>query len=150
MPGGLWEIAKPLLPPAKVRPQGGGTQNAPDEAVFAAIVYVLASGCAWRTLPPCFGISKPTAHRRFLIWSQTGVWGRLHQALDKLADKGLLDLSRIVLDSAHVWTKKGRTHRSEPPWTGAGRVPRCTSCPTAPDCPSWSASQPVTPTTARG
>ncbi|MBC9719716.1 IS5/IS1182 family transposase, partial [Streptomyces sp. TRM66268-LWL] len=25
VPDGLWEIAKPLLPPSKVRPQGGGT-----------------------------------------------------------------------------------------------------------------------------
>ncbi|MFD5721566.1 IS5 family transposase [Streptomyces sp. NPDC127036] len=28
-----------------------------------------------RALPPCFGISKSTAHRRFLIWSRAGVWG---------------------------------------------------------------------------
>ncbi|MBL1285465.1 IS5/IS1182 family transposase, partial [Streptomyces sp. For3] len=25
VPDGLWEIAEPLLPPSKVRPQGGGT-----------------------------------------------------------------------------------------------------------------------------
>ncbi|MEV5201154.1 transposase [Streptomyces sp. NPDC053720] len=48
-----------------MRPQGGGTQDTPDETLFAAIVYVLASGCAWRALPPCFGISKcPQAPRR--------------------------------------------------------------------------------------
>jgi hypothetical protein len=29
-----------------VRPQGGGTQDTPDETLFAAIVYVLMSGCA--------------------------------------------------------------------------------------------------------
>ncbi|MFI6484925.1 IS5 family transposase [Nonomuraea sp. NPDC050663] len=104
----MWEIVRPLLPPALVRPQGGGTQNTPDEAVFAAIVYVLVSGCAWRALPPCFGISKSTAHRRFLIWSRAGVWARLHQVvLDKLAVAELLDLSRVVLDSAHVRAKKG-------------------------------------------
>ncbi|WP_405378942.1 MULTISPECIES: IS5 family transposase [Streptomyces] len=108
VPDGLWEIARDLLPSSRVRPQGGGTQNAPDEAVFAAIVYVLTSGCAWRHLPPCFGISKSTAHRRFLIWSRAGVWGRLHRAvLDELAASGLLDLSRVVLDSAHVRAKKG-------------------------------------------
>ncbi|WP_435842562.1 transposase [Streptomyces laurentii] len=26
--------------------------------LFAAIIYVLVSGCAWRALPPCFGVSK--------------------------------------------------------------------------------------------
>ncbi|MFF1373640.1 IS5 family transposase [Streptomyces virginiae] len=107
-PDGLWEIAEPLIPPSKVRPQGGGTQDTPDETLFAAIIYVLVSGCAWRSLPPCFGISKSTAHRRFLIWSRAGVWGRLHEEiLHRLDDAGLLDLSRAVLDSAHVRAKKG-------------------------------------------
>jgi transposase len=112
VPEGLWELARPLLPPSRVRPQGGGTQNAPDEAVFAAIVYVLTSGCAWRHLPPCFGISKSTAHRRFVIWSRAGVWGRLHRAvLDELAAHDLIDLSRVVLDSAHMRAKKrANTH----------------------------------------
>jgi transposase len=86
VPEGLWELARPLLPRSRVRPQGGGTRNSPDEAVFAAIVYVLRSGFAWRHLPLCFGISKSTAHRRFVIWSRAGVWGRLHRAvLDELA-----------------------------------------------------------------
>jgi transposase len=113
---GLWEIAEPLIPSSKARVQGGGTQETPDETLFAAIIYVLVSGCAWRALPPCFGISKSTAHRRFLIWSKAGVWGRLHEAiLHRLHDEGLLDLSRAVLDSAHIRAKKrGRTHRSEP------------------------------------
>nr|WP_283112284.1 transposase [Streptomyces halobius] len=47
---------------------GGGTQDMPDETAFAAIAYLLGSGCAWRALPPCFGISKSAAHRRFMIW----------------------------------------------------------------------------------
>ncbi|CAK7282789.1 hypothetical protein SGPA1_20764 [Streptomyces misionensis JCM 4497] len=35
--------------PSKVRPQGGRTQDASDETLFAAIVYVLVSG--WRLAP---------------------------------------------------------------------------------------------------
>ncbi|WP_344500903.1 IS5 family transposase [Streptomyces enissocaesilis] len=108
VPDGLWEIAEPLIPPARVRPQGGGVANIDDEAVFAAIIYVLVSGCAWRALPPCFGASKSTVHRRFLIWSRAGVWGRLHQKVLELLDgHGLVDLSRAVLNSAHVRAKKG-------------------------------------------
>ncbi|WP_190144653.1 IS5 family transposase [Streptomyces glebosus] len=96
VPDGLWEIAKPLIPPSRVRSQGGGTQDTSDETVFAAIIYVLVSGCAWRALPPCFGISKSTAP------------GRLHEAvLHRLDDAGLIDVSRVVLDSAHVRAKKG-------------------------------------------
>lgn len=52
------EFAKPLTPPPKVRPQGGRTQDTPDETLFTTIIYVLVSGCAWRVLPPCFGISN--------------------------------------------------------------------------------------------
>ncbi|GGQ34102.1 hypothetical protein GCM10010249_60590 [Streptomyces roseolilacinus] len=119
VPDGLWEIAKPLIPPSKVRPQGGGTQDTPDETLFAAIIYVLVSGCAWRALPPCFGVSKSTAHRRFLIWSRAGVWGRLHEEiLHRLNDASLLDLSRAVLDSAHVRTKRGTNSQVRAPWTG--------------------------------
>jgi transposase len=33
VPDGLWEIAEPLIPPSKVRPQGGGTQDTPDETL---------------------------------------------------------------------------------------------------------------------
>ncbi|MFI8007897.1 IS5 family transposase [Streptomyces sp. NPDC086010] len=95
VPDGLCEIARPLLPPARVRPQGGGVANIDDEAVFAAIVYVLVSGCAWRALPPCFGAFKSTVHRRFVIWSRAGVWGRLHQEILQLLDeRDLIDLSR--------------------------------------------------------
>ena len=73
-----------------------GRRNAghSDETLFAAIIYVLVSGCAWRVLPPCFGISKSTAPRRFLIWSRAGVWGRLHEAiLHRLDDAGLIDVT---------------------------------------------------------
>ncbi len=88
--------------------RGGGVANIDDEAVFAAIIYVLVSGCAWRALPPCFGASKSTVHRRFLIWSRAGVWGRLHQKVLELLDgQNLVDLSRAVLDSAHVRAKRG-------------------------------------------
>jgi transposase len=108
VPAGFWEVARPSLPAVPVRPQGGGKQPAPDEAVFAAVVYVLVSGCAWRSLPPCFGVSKSTAHRWFVNWTRAGVWDRLHRTvLDALEGCGLLDLSRVVTDSAHVRAKKG-------------------------------------------
>lgn len=91
-------------------------------AVFAAIIYALAGGCAWRALPPRFGASKSTVHRRFLNWSRAGVWGRLHQKVLELLDgQGLVDLSRAVLDSAHP-KKRGTCHRRLSP--GYERHPR--------------------------
>lgn len=149
VPEGLWEIARPLLPPARVRPQGGGVANIDDGAIFAAIIYVLVSGCAWRALPPCFGASKSTVHRRFLIWSRAGLWARLHaKILQLLDDEGLLDLSRVVPDSAHVRAQKGAHLQARVPWTGANPAPRCTSCPMRRAGPSAWRSPRRTPTTA--
>ena len=84
-------------------------EGAGDQIPQAGQVRRYCGGAdAWRALPPCFKISKSTSHRRFVIWSRAGVWGQLHQAvLDKLAARDLLDLSRVVLDSAHVRAKKG-------------------------------------------
>lgn len=66
VPDGLWEIAEPLIPPSKVRPQGGGTQDTPDETLFAAIIYALVSGCPDLVKSRCLGrtISWLTGYRR--------------------------------------------------------------------------------------
>ncbi|WP_327425725.1 IS5 family transposase (plasmid) [Streptomyces sp. NBC_01527] len=83
VPDGLWEIARPLIPADRVRPQGGGKQNTPDEMLFAA---------------------------------RAGVWGRLHEAVvHRLDGAGLVDVSRVVLDSAHVRAKKGGEHTGPSP-----------------------------------
>ncbi|MEY9988564.1 transposase [Streptomyces sp. V4I8] len=56
-----------------------------------------------------------------MIWSRAGVWGRLHEAvLHRLDDAGLIDVSRMVLDSAHVRAKKGANSQVRAPWTGVG------------------------------
>jgi transposase len=80
-PDGLCEIVEPLLPPQRERPQGGGTRYVDDRAVFTAVVYVLTTGCAWRHLSAEFGVSKATAHRRFVAWTEAGLWRRLHRAV---------------------------------------------------------------------
>ena len=92
VPDGLWEIVKPLIPLQRERPQGGGTRYIEDQAVFAAVVYVLTTGCAWRHLPAKFGVSKATAHRRFVEWTEAGLWRRLHRAvLDRLGEQAAID-----------------------------------------------------------
>jgi transposase len=107
VPDGLWDIVEPLLPPQPERPQGGGTRYRDDRAVFTAIVYVLTTGCAWRHLPAEFGVSKATAHRRFVAWTQAGLWRRLHRAvLDRLGEQAAIDWSRAVVDAASVRATK--------------------------------------------
>jgi transposase len=108
VPDELWALAEPLIPRFAARPQGGGTAPVDDRVVFTAIVFVLTSGCAWRMLPPSFGVTMPTAHRRFAEWTKAGLWRRLHRAvLDELGSQGLIDWSRAVLDGASVRAKKG-------------------------------------------
>lgn len=75
VPDELWEIVESLLPEFTARRQGGGTAPVGQRAVFTAVVYVLTSGCAWRMLPDQFGVSVPTAHRRFTIWIGRGCGG---------------------------------------------------------------------------
>ena len=107
VPEGLWEIVEPLLPPQRDRPQGGGTRYVEDRAVFTAVVYVLTSRCAWRHLPAEFGVSKATAHRRFVASTRAGLWRRLHRAvLDRLGEQAAIDRSRAVVDAASVRAKK--------------------------------------------
>jgi len=108
VPDELWELVEPLLPEFRARPQGGGVSPVDQRAVFTAVVYVLTSGCAWRMLPPSFGVTVPTAHRRFTVWTRAGVWRRLHQVvLDELGAEGLIDWSRAVVDGASVRAKRG-------------------------------------------
>lgn len=108
MPDELWALVEPLIPRFEPRPQGGGTAPVDDRAVFTAIVFVLTSGCAWRMLPPSFGVSVPTAHRRFSEWTTACLWRKLHRAvLDELGGQGMIDWSRAVCDGASVRAKKG-------------------------------------------
>ena len=108
VPDELWEQVQPHLPAFRPCPQGGGTAPLPDRQVFTAIAYVLTSGCAWRDLPPSFGVPFQTAHRRFTQWTKAGVWPRLHRAvLDELGGQGLIDWSRAIADAACVRAKKG-------------------------------------------
>jgi transposase len=108
VPDGLWEITEPLIPTTPKRAQGGGIQRVGDRQVFAAIVFVLTTGCAWRHLPPTFGVSHQTAHRRFTEWSEAALWAKLHRAvLDRLGAQGEVDWSRAIVDAASMRAKKG-------------------------------------------
>lgn len=84
----LWSRVEPLLPRRnpragpkrkyRRRPGGGRKSIAPRE-VFAAIVYVLRTGCQWKALPKSFG-SASAIHHYFQQWRQAGFFLRLWQA----------------------------------------------------------------------
>jgi transposase len=91
--------------------------------VFTPVVYVLTSGCAWRHLPPTFGTSSATAHRRFTVWTEVGLWRRLHRAvLDELGARGDVDWTSAIDDAASVRAKRGIADRAEPGQSAAIRA----------------------------
>ncbi|MFI2511703.1 IS5 family transposase [Streptomyces sp. NPDC018972] len=99
-PDALWELFQRVVPPAPVRPQGGGRRRHGDREVLAAIIFVATSGYTWNQLPPGFGPSGVTAFRRFTEWSQARVWAKLHRlVLDELGARGDLDWSRCAINS---------------------------------------------------
>lgn len=105
VPDRLWEMFQQVAPAAPTRPQGGGRRRYGDREVLAAIVFVATTGCAWRRLPPVFGPSGPTAHRRFTEWSQARVWVGLRGLLGEepeaegRAAGGEKGWSRYVVDA---------------------------------------------------
>ncbi|MFC4048230.1 IS5 family transposase [Actinomadura syzygii] len=52
---------------------GGGRRRYGGREVLAAIIFVATTGCTWQQLPPVFGPSGPTAHRRFTVECRAGV-----------------------------------------------------------------------------
>src|SRR5258707_194166 len=43
-----WAYVKPLIPPAK---PGGGKRRTDMRAVMNGVMYILSTGCQWRSLP---------------------------------------------------------------------------------------------------
>ncbi|KAB7843678.1 transposase [Streptomyces mobaraensis] len=96
VPDDLWHLAKEAIPPTPKRPQGGGQRRVDDREVLAAIVFVAGSGCSWRRLPPVFGASWQTVHRRFTEWSAAGLWDLLCAAAEHRAAGARTDWTLTV------------------------------------------------------
>lgn len=110
VPDELWGLFERVVPPAPSRPQGGGRRRYGDREVLAAMIFVATSGCAWKQLPPSFGPSGPTAHRRFSEWSKARVWAKLHRlVLDELGARGELNWTRCAIDSVNMRALKRGT-----------------------------------------
>ena len=126
----LWQAIEAHLParPRDHNPKGGRPPK-DDKDCLRGIIYVLREGCRWQKLPSkALGCpSGSTCWRRFRQWSAAGVWGHAHlQLLDLLGEEGVLDLERVIVDSASLRAQKGgRTPAATPP-TGARRAANAT------------------------
>jgi transposase len=115
----LWQaLAAHLPPPPRNHNPKGGRPPADDRACLRGILYVLREGCRWQKLPSraldC--PSGSTCWRRFRAWTAAGVWSKAHvQILDLLGAEGVLNLERIVVDSASVRANRGGAHTGRSP-----------------------------------
>lgn len=121
VPDELWEIVEPLLPPAPHRPRGGRPRSVPDRNCLAGIIYMTRASIPWELLPATeLGCgSYVTCWRRFAEWAAVGVFETLHLVLlDRLGEQGLVDWSRLLVDSASLRAKRGGPRGRKPgrPW----------------------------------
>lgn len=108
----LWALLEPLIPDRPPAVNGRtGRPRTDDRLVFEGIVFVLSTGIGWAKLPAELGFGSGwTCWRRLRQWQQAGVWDDLHQVvLDRLGQHGLVDWSRVALDSVSVRAKRGAT-----------------------------------------
>jgi transposase len=74
MPDVLWAQIEPLLPARKSHPLGCHNPRVPDRSAMNAILFVLRTGCQWNALNATGICSSSSAHRRFLEWTEAGVF----------------------------------------------------------------------------
>ena len=122
----LWSRIEPLLPkPPRRRWKTMGRPRVPDRAALTGILFVLRSGIPWQMLPKEMGCgSGSTCWRRLVRWQRAGVWRRLHTVLlAELRQRGQLDLTRAVVDSASVRALRGgkKLDRTQPIAVRRGR-----------------------------
>lgn len=105
----LWTRLEPLIPPPS-RPRGpGGRPRRDDRLALEGILFVLTTGIGWAAVPAELGFGSGwTCWRRLREWQRAGVWDALHRAvLGELGRNGLLDWSRVCIDSVSVRAKRG-------------------------------------------
>src|SRR3954451_25426138 len=77
-----WARLEPLLPPEK---PWTGRPNDAHRQILKGSLWVLNSGAPWRNLPRHYGPVGPVSSR-FYRWRRSGVWHRVLEELQALAD----------------------------------------------------------------
>jgi len=86
VPNDLWLRVERLLPPGK--PAGtAGRPRLPQRSVVNGILYVLRTGCQWKSMPKEWFGASSSLHAYFQTWQQQGVWRRVFQVLLRYYDQ---------------------------------------------------------------
>ncbi|WP_369387350.1 TniQ family protein [Streptomyces sp. CG1] len=122
VPDTLWDLFQQVVPTTPEREPAITSRRHGNRESLAAIVFTAISGCGWNQLPLGFGLSGQTAYRRFIEWTEAGVWIRLRQLLPAIPDtQGESDWPRHAIDavSARADKREHRRHRMGVTSTGA-------------------------------
>jgi transposase len=74
IPDKFWEKMEHLLPPPKHHPLGCHNPRVPNRNAMNAILFVLRTGCQWDALDSTGICKHSSAHRRFIEWTEAGVF----------------------------------------------------------------------------
>jgi putative transposase len=105
-----WHWIAPVLP-TTAKP--GRPRKYPRREILNALFYLIRTGGQWRGLPHDFPKWK-TVHHYFRVWSQSGVWATLKEALRK---RGRVALGRETPPSAGIIDSQS----VKPPGVGGAR-----------------------------
>jgi len=82
----MWERIAPKLP--ATRPAGTpGRPAMSNRQVYDGVVYVLRTGCQWKSLKTAWFGAASSIHARFQMWVEQGVWEAVFKLMLKLYDK---------------------------------------------------------------
>jgi transposase len=105
-----WVYIEPLIPPAK---RGGRKRSVNVREVLNGLLYVLSTGCQWRSIPKDLP-PKRTVFHYFDLWKYDGTLEQMHYALYVKCREQLeraVSPTACIIDSQSVKSaeKGGRT-----------------------------------------
>ena len=72
-----WVLVEPHIPPGK---RGGGKRRVNMREVVNGVMYILSTGCQWRSLPKDLP-PRSTVHDYLSLWRWDGTLDRIHHEL---------------------------------------------------------------------
>lgn len=116
-----WAVVEPLLPPT---PRRRGRPWRDHRTVLNGILFVLATGMAWRDVPERYGPWQ-TLYARFVRWTRDGTWDRLlARLLAGMHCRGRIDGELWCVDGTSIRALKAAAGAQKKPPRRPGRARR--------------------------